>query len=213
MASSATTPPSRRRRKEARSDEVIEAALSVFFEKGFAAARLDDIAARAGVSKGAIYLYFQSKEDLFKEVVRRTMAPNLDRFERMAADHQGDNLELLRRLIRTAAAVMGGTRVGMVPKMVIAEATNFPDLAQFYVTEVVDRAAGLMLRVLEQAAAAGEIAPTPRAEAAKVLLAPILMLALWNNTLGAAVGRRLDPETFAEEAIRVMIDGIGGKAP
>ena len=95
-----------RRRKEARPDEILAAALASFAERGFAATRLEDVAARAGISKGTLYLYFRSKEELFKAVVRATLVPNLERVEALAASFEGPSALLLERLLLTIAGVV-----------------------------------------------------------------------------------------------------------
>ncbi len=136
-------PTPRRRRKEARPEEILSAALESFAARGFAATRIEDVAARAGISKGTLYLYFDGKEELFKAVVRQALLPNLARIEALAATFEGPSALLLERLLATIAGVIN-SRVGAIPKLVIAEAGNFPDLARFYLAEVVQRGLGLI---------------------------------------------------------------------
>lgn len=197
----------RARRKDARPGEIIEAALDVFIAKGFSATRLDEVAARAGVSKGTLYLYFPSKEELFKAMVRQTVLPSVGQFEAMVDAHQGTAAELFTELLSNAAQVFGASKVGRIPKIVIAEAGTFPDLARFWVSEVVERGLGLLRRVLARGVEAGEFTPV-QSDAAMVVFAPILMLAMWNSALGPAVGRLLDPAQIAAEASRILLDGI-----
>src|ERR1700749_3379160 len=118
--------PRWRRRKDARPGEIIAAALEVFAERGFAAARLDDIAARAGVSKGALYLYFATKEDLFHAVVSEAVAPNLEAVQAAAETYDGDFAALARMLVANLGRIAITTPVGGVAKMVIGESRNFP---------------------------------------------------------------------------------------
>ena len=199
--------PAGRRRKEARPQEILDAALEVFAAKGFAAARLDEVAARAGVSKGTLYLYFPSKAELFKAVVRQTVAPNIGGLESLVAEFPGSSAALFRALLLRAAERMATTTLGRLPRIIIAEATQFPDLAAFWATEVVDRAQALLRRVVERGVAAGEFSPVA-AEATIVLISPILMLTLWNSSLGPATGRTLDPSLVAAEAARLLLDGL-----
>jgi AcrR family transcriptional regulator len=124
--------PKWRRRSEARPGEIIEAALVVFSEKGFAAARLDDIAARAGVSKGALYLYFETKQDLFRAVVRETIAPNLAMVAGFVSQSPLPFGDLIRLVFARIAEVMTEGRLGAVAKMVIGESRNFPELARIW---------------------------------------------------------------------------------
>src|SRR5579862_507626 len=127
-----------RRRKEARPAEILEAALASFKERGFAATRLEDVAARAGVTKGTIYLYYPSKEELFKAVVRGELLPNIERLE-ASLSGPGPVAPLLERLFTTWATEFVPSPVSVLPKLVIAEAGNFPELARFYLETVVQR--------------------------------------------------------------------------
>lgn len=200
--------PARRGRKpQVDPVQLVECALAEFSEKGFAGSRLDDVAARAGVSKGTLYLYFPSKEALFKAVVRHTLLPNLDRFEIMVQQHQGPVAPLLEKLVRAVIRVLTGTKAGLLPKMVVAEAGNFPDLAKFYVEEVVGRGLSMIGDVLLRGVESGEFAPvgplTPM-----VMIAPCLLSAIWNHGLGVAAGRLLDPDAFADEILRVLLNGL-----
>ncbi|HZZ36431.1 MAG TPA: helix-turn-helix domain-containing protein, partial [Caulobacteraceae bacterium] len=120
--------PRWRRRKDERPSEIVAAALAVFAEKGFAAARLDDIAARAGVSKGALYLYFETKEELFRAVVSDTVAPNIDTLAGLVEAYEGDFASLARAAFATLTNVADQTPLGGVVKMVIGESRNFPEL-------------------------------------------------------------------------------------
>ncbi|MGH6945283.1 MAG: TetR/AcrR family transcriptional regulator [Geminicoccaceae bacterium] len=171
-----------RRRKEARPDEILAAALESFAERGFAATRLEDVAARAGISKGTLYLYFKSKEELFKAVVRETLVPNLARIESLAAGFEGPSALLLERLLLTVTGVIG-SRLGAIPKLVIAEAGNFPDLARFYLDEVVHRGLGLIGRILRRGIARGEFRAVDVDHVVFCVIAPVLIAALWKNSL------------------------------
>src|SRR3974390_872048 len=128
----AQEPPRGRRRQHARPQEILEAALAVFAEKGFAAARMDEIAARARVSKGTIYLYFPSKEAVFKALVQEMIAPQLSRLADLARGHEGPIAPLLGQVLRNLGRFITTSDKVVLPKMVIAEAGNFPDLARIY---------------------------------------------------------------------------------
>src|SRR5271154_7085933 len=129
--------PRWRRRKEARTGEIVAAALDVFADHGFAAARLDDTARRAGVAKGSIYLYFATKEDLFGAVVRASVVPNMETIRGAAEAFDGPLAELAPRLLAGAAAVISRPGISGVVRMVIGESRNFPDLARIWHDEVV----------------------------------------------------------------------------
>jgi AcrR family transcriptional regulator len=171
-----------RRRKEARPEEILSAALESFAERGFAATRIEDVAARAGISKGTLYLYFDGKEELFKAVVRQTLLPNLARIEALAASFEGPSASLLERLLATVAGVVE-SRVGAIPKLVIAEAGNFPDLARFYLDEVVHRGLGLIAGILRRGIARGEFRAIDVDHAVFCVIAPLLIAALWKSSL------------------------------
>ncbi len=146
----------RKRRKEARPSELTAAALSLFVEKGFAATRLEDVAVRAGVSKGTLYLYFDSKEALFKAVIQEGVVPVVAEGELIAARHEGTSFELLERLLENWWNGIGETDYAGIPKLMVAEARNFPEVAQFYYENVIRRARALIGFALERGMASGE---------------------------------------------------------
>src|SRR5437899_10440928 len=124
--------PRWQRRKEDRPAEIVTAALAEFVERGFAATRLEAVARRAGVTKGTLYLYFDSKEDLFKAVVRETIVPVIAQGEALAQAHTGSARDLFEKLVRDYWRLVGETRLAGIPKLMIAEAANFPQLTRFY---------------------------------------------------------------------------------
>src|SRR5262249_32283430 len=128
--------PRWKRRKADRPAEILNAALDCFAERGFAATRMDDVAARAGVTKGTVYLYFENKEELFKALIRSELLPNLERLE-AAASTDVPAAVLLERLLAIWVGHVFPSRVSVLPKVIIAEAGNFPELAKFYLHEVV----------------------------------------------------------------------------
>ena len=160
-----------------------------------------------GVSKGTLYLYFSSKEELFKAVVRQTVLPNLGSLEALVASYQGTTADLFRDLLIRATEEISATKVGLLPKLIIAEAGAFPDVARFWVTEVVERGQGLLRRVVARGVASGEFTPV-QSDAMIVLFAPVVLLTLWNAAIGPAVGRMLDPAIIASEAARILLDGL-----
>jgi AcrR family transcriptional regulator len=210
--STAAHAPRWQRRKEARPAEILDAALAVFAEKGFAAARLDQVAKAAGVSKGTLYLYFDSKEALFEAVVRSAIVPRIANAEALLRDHDGSATEFLARLYRMFAAVMADGQVAAIPKLVIAEAGNFPDLARFYLREVVSRGLRLMGAVLELGVARGEFRPMNPAHATRLMIAPVLFLALWRQSLGRHDDTELDGEAFLADALGLLTQGLAVRA-
>jgi AcrR family transcriptional regulator len=197
-----------RRRKEARPEEILAAALESFAERGFAATRLEDVASRAGISKGTLYLYFKSKEELFKAVVRGTLLPNLARVEAMVGTFEGPSASLLERLLLTIAGVLG-SRVGTIPKLVIAEAGNFPELARFYLDEVVHRGLELIGTILRRGIERGEFRPIDVDRTVFCVIAPMLIAALWKNSL-EPYGKAppLDVEALARAHLDLLLQGL-----
>src|SRR6185437_4459559 len=147
-----------RRRKEARPAEILEAALASFQERGFAGTRLEDVAARAGVTKGTIYLYYPSKKELFKAVVRSELLPNLEWIE-AALREPGPAAPLLEKLFRFWARDLLPSPVSVLPNIVIAEAGHFPKLARFYLETVVHRGLALTASLLRRSTASSEFRP------------------------------------------------------
>src|SRR5215471_8248317 len=142
--------PRWKRRKDARPEEIVNAALEQFVERGFAATRLEDVARRAGVTKGTLYLYFKNKEALFKAVVRQTIVPVIAQGESIAQSFVGSARELLEQLVREYWRLVYETSLAGIPKLMMAEAANFPQLARFYYDEVVTRGHRLLGGVIER---------------------------------------------------------------
>ncbi len=165
--------PRWRRRKEARPQELVAAALEIFAEKGFAGTRLSDVAKRAGVSKATVYLYFDSKEDLLHAAVR-AVEPILDFGDDLAASHEGDTRELLSVLVTRWLEEFEKRGVGGVPKLIIAEGSNFPDLARLYLDVVVERGRRIFTAVLQRGIERGEVRSDLDVEqAVHVFMAPV----------------------------------------
>lgn len=196
-----------RRRKTARPGEILSAALASFAEHGFAATRLDDVAARAGVTKGTLYLYFPNKQELFKAVVRQELVPNLERAEAMVTGSAEPSLALLEKLVGLFAGIIGSP-LGAIPKLVLTEAGNFPDLARFYRDEVVDRGKALFRRVIERGVAAGEFRPVDAESTALCVVAPLLLAALWRFSFERHSGRAVDVDALCRTQFDLLRCGL-----
>ena len=189
-------PTPRKRRKEARPFELTAAALGLFVEKGFAATRLEEVAQRAGVSKGTLYLYFDSKETLFKAVIQEGVLPVVAESEAIAATHAGSAFELLERLLANWWARIGGTDFAGIPKLMVAEARNFPDVAQFYYENVIRRVRTLVGIVLERGMASGEFRRMEIETCIDVIMAPMLMLLIWRFSMAVCQNQQSDPAQY-----------------
>ena len=198
----------RQRRKEARPAELTAAALGLFVEKGFAGTRLDDVAARAGVSKGTLYLYFDSKEALFKAVIQEGIVPILEDGAGLVESFGGTSSDLLRALIGNWWQRIGETPLAGVPKLMISEAGNFPELANYYYDTVIMRGRDLMRRTLQRGIAAGEFRVVDVETAIDVIFAPVLMLVIWRYSLGACCGTRYDPQVYLQTHLDLAVNGL-----
>lgn len=180
----------------------------MFAEKGFAAARLDDIAARAGVSKGALYLYFETKQDLFEAVVRDAISPNIAAVEAAAQAMDLPFAQVSRMLLARAADVMSTSAIGPVAKMVIAESRNFPDLARIWHDAVVSRVLAVITGLIARAQARGEIRPGDPRFHALALIGPLLMGVLWREVLVPVGAEPLDLTALARQHIETALHGL-----
>jgi len=178
--------PRWQRRKDARPAEILAAALDVFAERGFAAAKLDEVAERAGVSKGTLYLYFESKDELFRSVVRSLLVPNLAAAERAMAESKGSAAELLRGVILTFGKIIVTTKLGAIPKLIIAESATFPDLAKFYYDEVISRGLRFIGGLIKRGVESGEFRPIAPEEFLPSLFGPFLVLSVWKHSFEPA---------------------------
>lgn len=205
-----TKAPPRKRRKEARPSELTAAALGLFVEKGFAATRLEEVAVRAGVSKGTLYLYFDSKDALFKAVIQEGMMPVVAEGEAIAARHAGSAADLLERLLENWWVRIGGTEYAGIPKLMVAEARNFPDVAQFYYENVIRRGRALVGAALERGMASGEFRRMDIETTIEVVIAPILMLLIWRFSMGACQSNQADPRQYLAIHMDLLRQGLQG---
>ncbi|MBK1681881.1 TetR/AcrR family transcriptional regulator [Rhodocyclus tenuis] len=197
----------RSRRKEARPSELAAAALELFVERGFAATRLDDVAASAGVSKGTLYLYFNSKEALFKAVVQEAIVPELIAAEQFMANHRGSAAEVLRELTFFWWRHSGATRLAGVPKLMIAESGNFPELAKYYHDHVMMRGRALLGAVLARGIESGEFRRVDLETAIDLIIAPVMMLHVWRYSV-CAHEREIDAEAYLTMHCDMIIRGF-----
>lgn len=198
------------RRPEDRPGEICAAALQVFAQKGFAAAKLDEIARRAGVSKGTLYLYFNDKEDLFRAVVRDTIAPNISSIRKTVEAADLPFAAVVRTLLPRFIDIAGEFPIGPMAKIVIGESRNFPKLAKVYYDLVVSQAIALISALIEKAQAKGEVrAGDPRLHA-MTLMGPLVMGLLWRETLEPAGGAKLDLAALAEQHAESVLEGLLG---
>jgi len=200
--------PRWQRRAEDRPREIRAAALEVFAEKGFAAAKLDEIARRAGVSKGTLYLYFADKEQLFRAVVRDSIAPNVEAITSALAAVDLPFAQVIPALFARFAENIGKIPVGAVAKMVIGESSNFPELARVWHDEIASKAIGAVTALIAKAQARGEVRPGDPRLYAFTLMGPMIMSALWTRTLVPAGGEAIDIPRLAAQHTEAVLNGL-----
>jgi AcrR family transcriptional regulator len=200
--------PRWRRRSDARPGEIVRAALDVFAEKGFAAARMEEIARRAGVTKGTVYLYFPSKDDLFRAVVHETIVPAVESGERLVAGFEGSAAELIRELVTAWWQRHGGTAQACLGKLVAAEAANFPALARFYMDEVVLRSRALLEGAIRRGIERGEFRPVPVTDAARLAIAPLVHAASYSRSLLQFDTQPMELGAYVELHTEIFLRGI-----
>jgi TetR/AcrR family transcriptional regulator len=200
----------RERRKDARPGELLTAALELFVEKGFAATRAEEVAKRAGVSKGTLFLYFSSKEELFKAVVRENISGRFDAWNAEFDSFQGNTSELLRYSVNAWWQQIGSTKASGITKLMMSEAGNFPELAAFYHHEVIQPGTELIQRVLHRGVERGEFRPIDPQYSVYTVLAPMLFLAMWKHSMGncSADGMPIDPEKYIAVQVDTILSGL-----
>lgn len=172
-----------KRRKEARPEEILDAALQLFTEKGFSATRMIDVANAAGISKGTLYLYFDSKEDIFREVVHQRISPQIDRVEAMVEEFQGNQADLLRHMINGWWMGVACTSLSAIPKIIVSEAGNFPELAEYFTRNVVIRSRNLFSKVISRGMISGEFKLYESETVARLIIAPLVQATIWMHSL------------------------------
>ena len=211
MNSPVSLPPHKReRRKQARPGELLDAALDLFVEKGFAATRSEEVAIRAGVSKGTLFLYFPSKEELFKAVVRENMVRHQTEGAEEIARFEGPTPQLLEYLMLEWWRRYGATKASGISKLVMSEASNFPDLARFFQDEVVTPGHAMIRSVLQRGIERGEFRPVDMDLTVHSVLAPLLFLVTWKHSMAPCcpTSQHIDPETFIRHHTDLLVRGL-----
>jgi AcrR family transcriptional regulator len=203
--------PFRRRRKEARPAELLDAALALFVEKGFAATRSEEVARAAGVSKGTLYLYFPSKEELLKAVIQHYVANEIAAGAEEVAALEGATPQVMEELLVSWWGRMYASPASGVFKLVVTEVRNFPEIAQFYVERVVEPGEALVADLLRRGVARGEFAPVDIDAAVHTLLMPLVLLCIHKHTLGACGSAKnldADPLGFMRAHLQIVLKGL-----
>ena len=200
--------PRWQRRKDARPEELVAAALEVFVERGYEGTTLADVARRAGVTKGTIYLYFENKEALFKAVVRETIVPVIAQGEALARSFTGSARDLLEQLVREYWRLVGETALAGIPKLMMAEAATFPELTRFYYDEVVARGHRLMAGVIERGVKNGEFRPVDVMLAAKLAMSPLMHATVVRRAFASCMPEGFNVQAYLDTHIDLYLHGI-----
>ena len=201
----------RERRKEARPGELLDAALDLFVERGFAATRVEAVAARAGVSKGTLFLYFHSKEELFKAVVRENISGRFKEWDDEFAAFEGNSADMLGYCMHVWWDRVGATKASGITKLMMSEASNFPELATFYQDEVIQPGEDLIRRILQRGIDRGEFRDMDLDYAIYSVIAPMIFLILSKHSSGVCIqgAASLDPEKYIAVQLRHLLTGMG----
>lgn len=176
-------PRKRTRRKDARPQELIAAALQAFAERGFAGTKIEDIAELAGVAKGTVYLYFDTKDALFEAVVRENISPIFDRLESMTLTAPGTAGELLTKLVeRLYTELIDHPARRVVMQVLISEGSRFPQLTAFYHDEVIAKGKQILRKLIRRGIDSGEFRATPALTHPEVIIGPVILAAVWKMT-------------------------------
>ena len=197
-----------RRAPTERPQEILDAALALFVEKGFAATRLDDVAARAGLSKAAIYLYFADKTALFQGVVRQAIASNIITVEAMLAAHRGPVAPLLPRILDFMASRIEETPMAAVAKLVIAESRAFPEIGRFYLKEVIGRGIPMMEGLIARGIAQGEFRKVDPGLTVRTMVGPMLLAVVWRTVFEPIGAEKLDVRALARHHADLMLHAL-----
>jgi len=200
--------PRWQRRKDARPEELVAAALEVFVKRGYEGTTLADVARRAGVTKGTIYLYFENKEALFKAVVRETIVPVIAQGEALARSFTGSARDLLEQLVREYWRLVGETALAGIPKLMMAEAATFPELTRFYYDEVVVRGQRLMAGVIERGVKNGEFRPVNVMLAAKLAMSPLMHATVVRRAFASCMPEGFNVQAYLDTHIDLYLHGI-----
>ncbi|MEH6952714.1 TetR/AcrR family transcriptional regulator (plasmid) [Nitrobacter sp. NHB1] len=176
-------PPNRAARAAQRRAAIIAAGLDEFTARGFAATRLDDVAKRAGVAKGTIYLHFKDKEALFQELVRTALVPLIANLTALPAAG-GSVRDILERFAETFVREVAETKRGDIVRLIMAEGARFPSLADFYFREVISRGLASMRKLIEYGIARGEIRNARLVDFPQIVVAPAVVAVMWQGLFG-----------------------------
>src|ERR1700756_366019 len=199
--------PRRERRKEDRPAEIVAAALAVFADKGFGAAKISDVAQLAGVSKATVFVYYPTKEDLFRAVAQAIVSANFDRLQTAGTELAMPLADFVPMLLQQAAAI-GESRVPSIARLLIAESRAFPDLAKVWHDEVVARMLDLLTSTIARAQARGEVRPGDARLFAFSMIGPMMAGIIFREVFRGADADLPDLRALARQHAEVVLAGL-----
>ena len=204
--------PKFRRRAEARPDEVLDAALDLFIEKGFAATRVEDIAKRAGLSKGAVYLYFASKEKILEGLIRRAIVPIADHALSFTRNYEGDPRLVITMMLKMLGGRLNEPRVVAVPKLIFREVLGFPELARIYREEVLDKVIPVIIGLIRQGVDQGYLRPVDPELTVRSIVGPIALHVAMAEVFGMIPEDGLALDRLIDNHLTILFDGLSAPA-
>ncbi len=198
-------PPRYQRRKQDRPQEITAAAFAAFAEKGFTATKVEEVARRAGVSKGLLYLYFKTKEELFKAVIRSVVAPRIDELTRTLDRSDLGAEAFIRGPLLAFMQRLPGSRASIVIRLMISEAPRHPDLVDYYWDKVASRGLAALRQVLERGVESGEFRESAVTELPQLFVAPVMMSIVWGTVFAE---RSLDTDRLIETQVDMILSYI-----
>jgi AcrR family transcriptional regulator len=193
--------------KETRRSFILDAALEEFFEHGYSGTRMDDVAQRAGVSKGTVYLYFDSKKELFQALISSLISPKLAEIEAIAINTPCI-FTALQQIALFGPIMIRESKLPRLMKVIIGDSHLFPDIVTRYRETVVERILGIVSRMLEAAAARGEISIEDPSLTARLVIAPIVMSSVWQTVFGRDTEAHVDLEALFQIHCRLMTKAL-----
>jgi AcrR family transcriptional regulator len=188
--------------------ELLDAALTLFVEKGYAATKVEEVALKAGVSKGTLFLYFATKEELFKAVIRSNLADHFPGWNQEFESFQGSTAEMLAYAMQSWWERIGNTRASGITKLVSSEGSNFPEVVEFYEAEVLRPGRNLFKAILQRGIDRGEFRAMDTDTAVYSLVSTVFFLSMWRHSLSPCdSSSTLDPQAFMQSHVDALIHG------
>lgn len=200
--------PKFRRRADARPDEVLDGALELFVEKGFAQTRVEDIAARAGLSKGAVYLYFPSKEAILEGLVKRAVVPIADNALGVLENYAGDPRLVMGTALKLVAGRLSDPKVAAIPRLLIREMVHFPEFAQMYREAVLDRVLPVIERLIARGISEGYFRPVDPALTIRSLVGPLVLHMMLAEIFGIMPPGGMEIGRLIDNHLIILFDGL-----